>query len=774
MAGLVLLLSGVLGTGFLSTRLAQVLRIPHSVLLVLIGILAGWLARTAGLTLPPEAWHDFPEVVLYVLLPPLVFDSAYHLDVQELRRDRWPLLFLAVLALLASCLIVGTGLHYGLGFGWRPALLFGALISATDPVAVVALFRQLGARQRLTLLVEGESLFNDGTAIVLFRVLLVGAGSGNILISGGIRFLAVCLGGVLVGLLLSLLLRFLFRFTADSSGQAQIGLTLTAAYVSFIAADHWLGASGVLATLTVGLYLGARARLTLNREALKSMHTIWDFFALCANTVIFLAVGLTVDGELLSVAGKWMPLTLVLVYVARTVSVFGSLAVVNRLKLCEPISLAEQTVVVWGGLRGGLALALVLLLPADFELKEVFLALATAVVLATLLGNALTISWLLKRLGLHRLTTEESDFLSHSLAHSVDNAFGWLRRSAEQGALSRQLVEQLREHARRTLPQPPQGTPLAFGIRQLLATEQSQYDDRFERGILSTAAYLRLSKFVQLRLTTLEQAPETLADLSCEPRQDSAFELTLELLLHLSLALESFPCAQPEVEVVRGRWLQNVRSQLDLFQCSHPTLGTAVQSDFLVQTVTSSAKHALEELLEGQIINPTVFAQAAEDLRRFRQEVEQETCHLRNLTFRAVLERVPLFATLGSEELQMVEEHARRLHLQRDNVLCREGESGDSLFVILSGVVEVASTVQSGSPRLFAGSFLGELSLLFEVPRTATATALMDTDVVVIERPLFQHLQNISPEFQQHVCEIARVRAPQALVEVPETAWSGV
>ena len=99
LAGIVLLLSAVLGTGFLSTRLAQVLRIPHSVLLVLIGMLAGWLARGAGLTLPPEAWHHFPEVVLYVLLPPLVFDSAYHLDVEELRRDRWPLLFLAVPAL---------------------------------------------------------------------------------------------------------------------------------------------------------------------------------------------------------------------------------------------------------------------------------------------------------------------------------------------------------------------------------------------------------------------------------------------------------------------------------------------------------------------------------------------------------------------------------------------------------------------------------------------------------------------------------------------------
>ena len=764
MAVLVLLLSAVLGTGFLATRLSKMLRIPHSVLLVLLGIVAGWLARSAGFAPSAEAWHEFPEVVLYVLLPPLVFDSAYHMDVEELKRDRWPLLFLAVFALLGSCLLVGTGLHYGLGMEWQPALLFGALISATDPVAVVALFRELGARERLTLLVEGESLFNDGTAIVLFRVLLMGAAGGNLIIHGGLRFLAVSLGGVLVGLIFSLLFRFLFRFTADSSGQAQIGLTLTAAYVSFVVADHWLGASGVLATLTVGLYLGARARLTLNPEALKSMHTIWDFFALCANTVIFLAVGLSVDSELLAGAWTSVPLTLVVVYLARTLSVLASLATVNQLGLCARIPRGEQLVVVWGGLRGGLALALVLLLPDSFPQKDLFLALATTVVLATLLGNALSISWLLRRLGLNRLTEAEEDFLGHSMAHAVDDAFGWLQRTADRGGISTQLVEHMRKQAQQCLPHAPSETPLAFAVRQLLSAEQEHYDRQMDLGILSTTAYLRLSKFVRSRLAALEVGVEGLDKVSFRPQQDSHLELTLELLLHLSLALEAFPpSALPELETLRACWLSQVRSQLDTFQCSHPTLGTAVQSDFLAQTVTSSAEHALQHLLESKIINPTVYARASQDLSRFRTQVETETQHLRNLTFRGVLERVPLFARLTAEELAQVEEHSRRQHLEAGTVLFREGDAGDSLFVILSGIVKVDSSCQqSRAPRLFAGSFLGELSLLFEVPRTATVTALVDTDVVEIELPLFHHLQNLSKAFQEHVCRIAKERALQA------------
>lgn len=736
----------LLGTGFLATRVASLLRLPHSVLLVLLGILAGGCAQHWGVGLSPEMLAKFPDIVLYLLLPPLAFDSAYRMDLEALRQDRWPILALSVGAVLGSCGLIGAGLHWGLGLDWQSALLFGALVSATDPVAVVALFHELGARQRLTLLVEAESLFNDGTAIVLFRVIL----AGSLGLKSGLKtFLTVSLGGILVGLLLVPVFRRLLRFTNDAS--AQIGLTVTAAYLSFILADHWLGASGVLATLTLAIYLGNRARLTLNREALQSMHTMWSFFSLCANIVVFLAVGLSVDGAVLMRSATYLPLTLAVVYLARTLSVSICLWPVQRLRLCSPISWGEQLVLIWGGLKGGLALALVLLLPQDFAQKELFLALATAVVLSSLLCNALSVTWLMNLLGLNRLTAEEEDFLGRSLHHAVDQAFDWLRQTARRGGFSQQLLDDLEKKA----PWPASASGLDFAVRQLLSAEQDYYDQQLGLGILSQPVYVRLNQMVSARLEQLlagQHRPEL--DLVLEDE----LEPRLEQLLHLNQGLEAFPFSPlVELEEVRASWLAEARQQLDIFQCSHLTLGTAVQSDYLAHTLVSRAARALQDLLESNIINPTVYARAHQDLEQFRQQVSEETRKLRNLEFAEVLKRVPLFATLGERELAQVEAFSKRRHLAAGQALFQKGDPGNSLFVILSGILDV-SGLDAEQQRLFAGSFLGELSLLFRVPRSATVTALVDCDLVEVESLLFHQLQALCLPFKQHVSQIAAAR----------------
>lgn len=755
MPELILVLSVLLGTGFLATRVASLLRLPHSVLLVLMGILAGGLAQYLGLRLSPTTLANFPDVVLYLLLPPLVFDSAYRMDLEALRQDRWPLLSLSVVAVLGSGLLIGTGLHWGLGLDWQAALLFGALVSATDPVAVVALFHELGARQRLTLLVEAESLLNDGTAIVFFRLVLAGTVG---LLSGLKTFLLVSLGGVLTGLALVPIFRRLLRFTADAT--AQIGLTVTAAYVSFILADHWLGASGVLATLTLALYLGHRARLTLNREALQSIHTMWGFFALCANIVVFLAVGLSVDGAALLRSATYLPLTLAVVYLARILSVILCLWPIQRLRLCAPISWGEQMVLIWGGLKGGLALALVLLLPPDFAQKELFLALATAVVLSSLLCNALSVTWLMNLLGLNRLTPEENEFVGRSLNHAVEEAFDWLHQTARRGGISQQLLESMESKARAGLPQAQSATTLNFAVRQFLSAEQEYYDQQLGLGILSRPVYVRLNGMVAERSEQLlkgQHRPNLVLLL------DDELEARLELLLHLNLGLEAFPPSPlMELEEVRSQWLAEARAQLDTFQCSHLTLGTAVQSDYLAHTLVSRAARALQALLESNIINPTVFAHAHQDLERFRTQISQETQSLRNLNFLEALKRVPLFATLEERELAQVEAFSKRRHLPAGQVLFRQGDPGNSLFVILSGILEVTG-LETENPRLFAGSFLGELSLLFRIPRSATVTALVDCDLVEVESLLFHQLQALSKPFQQHVIQIANARQLAAL-----------
>ena len=172
MAEGVMVVVTILGIGFVATRLSEWLKLPHSVFLVALGLLAGGAIRLLDPQFITPLTVQFPEIILYVLLPPLIFESAYNIDLKSLKSDLIPVSALAVVGLILSTIFVGYGIHWGLSIAIIPALLFGALISATDPVAVVALFKDVGAPKRLNLLVEGESLFNDGTAIVAFTALL--------------------------------------------------------------------------------------------------------------------------------------------------------------------------------------------------------------------------------------------------------------------------------------------------------------------------------------------------------------------------------------------------------------------------------------------------------------------------------------------------------------------------------------------------------------------------------------------------------------------------
>ncbi|NDG35635.1 MAG: hypothetical protein EBX57_10465 [Betaproteobacteria bacterium] len=242
MADAVLIIVAVLGIGFVATRLSEWMRLPHSVFLVVLGLAAGWALRSLDPAFITPLTANFPEIILYVLLPPLIFESAYNIDLKALQRDLVPVTALAVVGLILSTIMVGWGIHWGLAIALMPALLFGALISATDPVAVVALFKEVGAPKRLNLLVEGESLFNDGTAIVAFTALLgllsVSTVTSEHIGQALVRFLLVFFGGVAIGGVIALLLSPVVHFCRN--GTAQIGLTIVGAYVSFIVADHFL------------------------------------------------------------------------------------------------------------------------------------------------------------------------------------------------------------------------------------------------------------------------------------------------------------------------------------------------------------------------------------------------------------------------------------------------------------------------------------------------------------------------------------------------------
>jgi len=264
----VLGICGVLSLAVLVLPLANRLNLPFTVTLAGVGVLIGIIDRTLpeGAHLGAigdlfEALHRIEitsEAVFFVFLPALVFESALAIDVRRLLDDIAPILFLAVVGLLISTLVVGLALNAVSGYALIVCLLLGAIVSATDPVAVVAIFKDLGAPKRLAILVEGESLFNDATAIVVFTILssmVLGTADPSVL--GGIAsFLKVFLGGVLVGYLMARIACFIMGFLGEG-GLAKISLSIALAYLSFIVAEHYLHMSGVMAVVTAALVIGA-------------------------------------------------------------------------------------------------------------------------------------------------------------------------------------------------------------------------------------------------------------------------------------------------------------------------------------------------------------------------------------------------------------------------------------------------------------------------------------------------------------------------------------
>lgn len=344
-----------------------------------------------------EAFH---EVVVFVFLPALVFAAALELSVRSLLRNILPVLALATVAFAASAVLVGAAVTVGMGIPTAAALVFGALISATDPVAVVAVFKQLGVPKRLLTLVEGESLLNDGVAIVLFDILLRAAiGERISLTSGVVSVVVVFVGGTVVGLVTGFLAAMALPWMDRLSAGA---LTVSVAYGSFVVSEHVLGLSGVVATAAAGLVLAGLAPSRASADVRQLWEQLWESIDYMANAVLFLLIGLVLQPQVLIDNAVPILLAIVVVLVARPLAVVPVISVVERVGGIPPVGRRNEAVLIWGGLRGGVALALALALPETLEQRDLFIAMTAGVVLATLLLNATTIGALVRRLQLDR------------------------------------------------------------------------------------------------------------------------------------------------------------------------------------------------------------------------------------------------------------------------------------------------------------------------------------------------------------------------------------
>lgn len=378
---------------------ARRLHMPYTVALVLAGLLLGALHAF-------EVPQLTKELLFTVFLPGLLFEAAFHMEFDELWRNRAAITALAAPAVVAAIALTAIILtpviehfHLEAGFTWQHALVFGALIAATDPIAVVALFKSLGAPKRLALLLEGESLLNDGTAIVFFSLVLgFLAGSGTSARALALDFLSVVGAGAVVGAIVGFAVSLIIRRIDDP--MIEITLTTIAAYGAFVVAEE-LHCSGVIATVTAGILCGNyAAQVGMSASTRVAVETFWEYVAFALNSLLFLLIGFEVRAEAL--LASWQ--VILVAYLAVTVGRVLVIMVVSALLRMtrERIPRAWSVILMWGGLRGGVCMVLVLGLPQTFPHRPLLVTMTFGVIILSILGQGLTMTPLLRRLGIVR------------------------------------------------------------------------------------------------------------------------------------------------------------------------------------------------------------------------------------------------------------------------------------------------------------------------------------------------------------------------------------
>ncbi len=408
---------------------AKRLRLPYTAGLVIMGL---------GLTFfSPRELEISPELIMGIFVPPLLFEASFHIRFEDLRRDFGLIMLLAIPGVILTTGLVGVAIQWGTGMAMSTALVFGALIAATDPVAVVALFKQLGVPKRLQIMMEGESLFNDGTAIVMFGLMLDIAVKGRFVFTESlVDFVRIAGGGVFVGVVLGFIAAQAVRRISDPL--VETAITTILAFGAYLLAED-AHVSGVLAVVMAGMVSGNVSPRGMSPTTRIVVNNFWEYGAFLANSLLFLIIGLTTDLQDLLANWQAIGVAILAILGARAVSIYGFSS------LAKDVPQKWKHILYWGGLRGAIVLALALSLPIDFPERERLLAMAFGVVLFTLLVQGFSMDALVKKMSLVERTESQTEYeRRHTRFVANRAAFEHLEKMSKDGLLSNHIWQYMK------------------------------------------------------------------------------------------------------------------------------------------------------------------------------------------------------------------------------------------------------------------------------------------------------------------------------------------
>lgn len=812
-------------------RLAARLALSASVLLALVGLAIGTAAAAASAFAPETAIGEVAgqifelkiasEAFIYIFLPILLFQSALEIEVREMFEDAAPILLLAVIAVVVATLVIGVMLAPIAGVSIAACMMLGAIVATTDPVAVIGIFRDVGAPSRLTRLVEGESLLNDAAAIALFAVLLEivigghGTGVGGVTLS----FLREFLGGIAVGAVGARVVMTLLSFLPDLR-LAQVTMTLALPYLVFILGERAFGVSGVVAAVTAGLVTSATGQARMSPSDWGFLHELWDQLAFWASSLIFVLASVEVPHMIAN--ARWHDALLLgalvtAALVARAIVLFGLVPALSALHLGERLSNSFKAVILWGGLRGAVTLALALavqentVIPED--VKRFITVQATGFVFFTLLIQGTTLRPLIRLLGLDRLTPFDQALRTHVLALSRDRVVEAVRTIGGQYGFPGELVGGVATRFAAPEPTATGASTTTHLERASLAAITEQ--DQMRLGLVALATREReiVIEHFAARTVSGRIVEEMLADVSqlidetrvkgregyleaASTMVGFSWRFRLPLLLHRRLRMdgplvdklatrferllvmrialdELTPYVDEKIAKLVGIGVmpgihealserqQMTSGALEALAAQYPAYAEILERKFLTRVGLRREDMEYRALFEEHFIGPELFGVLSREVRGKRADVDERPKLDLGLEIRGLLSKVPMFASLDEADLDAVAHLLRPRVSVPGETLIRKGERGDAMYFISSGVVEVHAAGQR--IPLTSGNFFGEMALVLDTLRQADVISSTYCQLLVLEARDFSAILKRHPAIKAQIDKEAETRSKMNL-----------